>query len=392
MKVLDGLRALAIAMVVLFHVSMTLHFGFRRFPVVFGNIFLSRLIMNCWLGVDLFFVLSGFLIAGQLVAMLPSSSNYRAILKAYFMRRFLRIAPAYYLILTAITFGIYKKTPLGMSHAGYWLWGYICHLLFIHDFFGPDIDKYFWSLATEAKFYLLAPLIVMALMRLDQRNRYAFIGLVMLILLSIKIMMFWLSPARTIEMFFYKVRIPFYSALDGLFAGVASHFLWRDETIRTWLQKPFRADSLFWGSLILLLLLLGFMIPYCDFNDKGLNFFSETLLFPVVAVLYSMILLGLLSGCRGHRFFEIRILKGLALISYSLYLIHPIVLKYSLFWVFRWAGDDSHVTEMWLMEFLLIVWVAVPLAALSYYFVERPFIRWAHARYKLARQAHNTAA
>src|SRR5947209_15267352 len=87
---LDLLRALAIVVVVIYHAAL---FGFKL-P--------SRVDRFGWIGVDLFFVLSGYLIGGQLLAPL---ARYRLIdLRRFFARRAFRIIPAYFAILAAYAF------------------------------------------------------------------------------------------------------------------------------------------------------------------------------------------------------------------------------------------------------------------------------------------------
>lgn len=143
---LDGLRGLAILLVVLYH-----NFGFIRHSH-FG-----------WLGVDLFFVLSGFLITGILI----DTVNKKNFLRSFYMKRVLRIFPLYYLCLIVFLIilpQIASINPLLEYYTDnqWWMWTYLQNWLFI---FKPgtttDALHHMWSLAVEEQFYLFWPLIIL---------------------------------------------------------------------------------------------------------------------------------------------------------------------------------------------------------------------------------------
>jgi peptidoglycan/LPS O-acetylase OafA/YrhL len=152
---LDGVRGLAILMV------MVLHF---HDPVEAASPFgvVSRLIRNGGAGVDLFFVLSGFLITGILVSS-KSSTNY---FSAFYARRILRIFPLY-LVVTGLFFAVAlpllhrhgKDIPMHASEQ-IWYWLFLenwPHALGYSD--GAQL-AHFWSLAIEEQFYLVWSLVV----------------------------------------------------------------------------------------------------------------------------------------------------------------------------------------------------------------------------------------
>src|SRR5688572_7114217 len=143
---LDGLRGIAVLIVL----------GFHIFPnhVKFG-----------WAGVDLFFVLSGFLITGILLESKGTPNYYRN----YLAKRTLRIFPLYYffLIVFFIVFplvgysdSIYNYDYLSSTQSWYWLYIQNWRIFFDPHYPGEDIISHFWSLAIEEQFYIFWPLVI----------------------------------------------------------------------------------------------------------------------------------------------------------------------------------------------------------------------------------------
>src|SRR6266700_3962582 len=153
---LDGVRGLAIAMVLALHFfSANDHTGRRFFD------FISAICTSLWIGVDLFFALSGFLITGILFDSLQKGGYFRN----FYARRALRIFPLYYgflLILICLT----HPWHLQWQGKQYILLTYTQNLgIFTHDYVGFRPASFlnlnhFWSLAVEEQFYFFWPVIV----------------------------------------------------------------------------------------------------------------------------------------------------------------------------------------------------------------------------------------
>ena len=159
---LDGLRGLAIVMVLFVHFIGDLA---PRTPVERGMVKLAN--YGIW-GVDLFFVLSGFLITGILHDA-KASPHY---LRNFYVRRTLRIFPLYFGVLLLL-FGVLPFLPIsypaGLSEAARhqgWLWTYTCNVYLARaGSWALPYVSHFWSLAVEEHFYLLWPWVVLALRR-----------------------------------------------------------------------------------------------------------------------------------------------------------------------------------------------------------------------------------
>ena len=153
---MDGIRGIAILLVLIYHCA-----DFRAGNWVDDYFYMFT--KSLWIGVDLFFVLSGFLITRILIAT-RNAPNY---FSSFYARRALRIFPLYYLFLIFVIFiapEINYLNRIGATEVGdkqWWYWLYLSNFLAAkeaalrHLFLGPT-----WSLAIEEQFYLVWPLIV----------------------------------------------------------------------------------------------------------------------------------------------------------------------------------------------------------------------------------------
>jgi peptidoglycan/LPS O-acetylase OafA/YrhL len=160
---LDGLRGIAILIVMLYH--------FCRYPLAqtpASQAFTTIVAMG-WTGVDLFFVLSGFLITSILLRHRESSSYFRS----FYARRVLRIFPLYYAVLVLFLWllpAVIAQPELfwipGADRETIWYWVFLSNF---HAAFTGNYQHHFlevtWSLAIEEQFYLLWPFLVFATSR-----------------------------------------------------------------------------------------------------------------------------------------------------------------------------------------------------------------------------------
>lgn len=160
---LDGLRGVAVLMVVLFHyINNGYPLAEQDNLGTFENI-LVKVTYFGWTGVDLFFVLSGFLIGSILFKNIGSPNFFRT----FYIRRAARIIPVYFMLL--IVFWVVKQTSWYQSDAYIFQKNLplLPYFLFLQNFvmsfaghFGPEALTPTWSLAVEEQFYLLIPLLI----------------------------------------------------------------------------------------------------------------------------------------------------------------------------------------------------------------------------------------
>ncbi|WP_225010221.1 acyltransferase family protein [Novosphingobium percolationis] len=155
---LDGIRALAILFVIVVH-------AFYRGPASGLTGIGAQVIMAGWSGVDLFFVLSGFLITSILLEAKGKPGYFRD----FYVKRFGRIFPLYYTILIAFALlgmiNVPKVNVMVENYLDHW-WAYFLFISNLGDLFGWNLNNPMgpaWSLAVEEQYYLVWPALVFAL-------------------------------------------------------------------------------------------------------------------------------------------------------------------------------------------------------------------------------------
>jgi len=215
---LDTLRTIAVMLVLLRHTIRYFLPDISPDSTIDDAIWapVRNLMANGWVGVDLFFLLSGFLITQ------PFLKSPKTSIKKFYRNRALRIFPAYFTVLILIVIGAFPfysmptETPLKEI---------IYHIFFLQDYTGTGINTVFWSLGVEVKFYLLAPFILVFIGRYVQSNQwlkaYALTIAIIAIIPFIRFLIY--TSHGDIEdyyEFWIMLRSPFHACIDGLFFGV----------------------------------------------------------------------------------------------------------------------------------------------------------------------------
>lgn len=333
---LDGLRAIAVSLVVIYHA------GFGLVPGGF-------------IGVDVFFVLSGFLITGQLAKALDAGEFS---FKQFYLRRLRRLAPAYLVVAAAsMVAAVFVLLPQDLIyHAKLTLMA----LLSVSNFYlANTTGGYFaaateeipllhtWSLAVEEQYYLLWPVMLLLLFRV-RGDAWRLPALVGLFALSLGFSI-WYTPVDH-ERAYYLLPTRFHELLLGGLLAIYGHALPR-----------FKAHGSELISVLGLALILG---PSLVLTAES-PFPSWRALLPCLGTAL------LVQYGQTARFTSAlltwRPMVGIGLISYSLYLWHWPIFAYV-----RYATGELST----LMGALGVV-LAVVASALTWRFVEQPFrFRW----------------
>lgn len=311
---LDGLRGIAILLVLLRHGARPVYESHGQI-LALGPWDIAIPLLNGWMGVDLFFVLSGFLITHHLLNSWPATFDYRFLLR-YWSKRVLRTFPAYYATLFIVAAGVLPFYRPEVAHFGREL---AHHLVFLQDYLGSQFVAAFWSLGVEEKFYLLCPFVLWWLGRYPQRRQPWILAGLALMPLGLRALTLAATAGGLDDYasFFWNVRSPFHLALDGLWLGVMCALLYR------W-RPPALAEGSPWRSRILyagLAVTFATMLPLPWFESGA--WWPTVFVLALVPLGFAGILLATITGATPlRRFLRAPSLRFLAAISYSVYLIH----------------------------------------------------------------------
>jgi peptidoglycan/LPS O-acetylase OafA/YrhL len=346
---LDLLRALAIVVVVFYHAAL---FGFKL-P--------GRVDRFGWIGVDLFFVLSGYLIGGQLLA--PLARNRPIDLRRFFARRSLRIIPAYFVILAVYAFLPSWREYPEISP----LWKFVVSVQNI-GLHGGTAFSHAWSLAVEDQFYLLLPLILILVSRWPCA-RFIIPCVIVLGGIVLRAFLAWQNLGETgvsFRGFQTWIYYPTWTRLDPLVFGVALAAI-----------EKFRPQ--WWERLMNLgpwLLLPGLaLIVYALYLGEGdyLSIAASIWQFPLIAIGMAALLI---CGVSPRLFFRRVKIPGaafIASIAYSAYLIQKLVIQFVA--QFCSSHNIALTSAVALLGVELCVYAA---ATILFFAVERPFLQLRH--------------
>ena len=364
---LDHLRALAILLVLGFHYQL-------QFP---HPIWTGWFMKIGWTGVDLFFVLSGFLISSQLFAQIKKGTGIS--LKTFFIKRFFRILPIYFFIV-----GVYFLFPyFREKEALPPLWKF---LTFTQNF-GLEI-KHFgtfshaWSLCVEEHFYLLLPLILIFLTskNLFAKSYWILIALpVFGIVFRIYLWNIYYPSNSVIDSslpyWTEHIYYPTYNRLDGLLVGVAIAALYQFS------PKLWDKISKF-GNQIIILSIALLTVVFFSFADLG-TYSTSIWGFPLISIAYGFLVLGAISPSSFLYNWNSKITTLISTLSYAIYLSHKGII-HIVQELFAKLGVDKNSNLM----FLVCIVVCIIVAWLLNLTIEKPFMKM---RDKILRPKKHTA-
>ena len=364
---LDGLRGIAILLVLLRHSAKPV-FDEHGSILPWGPWDLATPLLNGWMGVDLFFVLSGFLITYHLLQHWPERVN-GAFLMRYASRRVLRTFPAYYAMVFVLAAGLlpfYRPEVADLGGA------VLRHLLFLQDYYGSEFMAAFWSLGVEEKFYLLCPAVLWWVLRYPTPRQLK----LLLALAALPLLLRALTLASQdldgagYAAFFWTLRAPFHLALDGLWLGACCAIVARSRPAALIDSASTRSALLYFGCGLILLL-----IGSVAWFDAGYVRSSVVVLL-LVAVGFASIVLAVttgttpLSGMLGSR-----ALRFFAVTSYSIYLTHLAMVPLAEGWLAALPlYRDGSALVQWLLLTPLFIALSVAAGLVLHWLVEKPFL------------------
>lgn len=324
---LDGLRAISIALVLAAHVLFASGHGYG--PLAYG-----------FLGVDVFFVISGFLITLLLIR--EQQRTGRISLAGFYRRRSLRILPAYLLFLAAIA--VISHLGWERVQAGDW----IAALTYTMNWRSAPawVVGHIWSLSMEEQFYLLWPPLFLLLSPRAARR-----ALIVCIVLAPVFRVACRHYLPTYEAF---GRDSFPARVEPIAAGCLLALLAASAAERAWLNRWFMPMRSL-GIAIVALLLVSFLSTRSRIVSLVCRSTLDALLIPIVVWACANA-----RGSIASRILEWRPLVGLGILSYSLYL-----------WQQPFLNPGKHSMPC---RFPLNVLLALGAALASHFLIERPFL------------------
>jgi len=353
---LDLLRAIAIVWVMLFHSFLVGGLGDDwQWLARFG-----------WAGVDIFFVLSGFLIGGQVLR--PLQRGERLSFSGFYARRAWRILPAFAVVLAVYVFAPSLREVPGLQ-PGWQFASFTMNLLI--DYGRHPAFSHAWSLCVEEHFYLLFPLAAVALARRPSAARGLAVGMAVVLGGIALRSAVWLhdaaiDPPR--NWFIEDIYYPTWMRLDGLLAGVMLAAL-RVYRPARWARWQRHADKALLGGLALAALALWL------FRDRT-GLIANAVGWPLLSAGFGMLVFAGAGRASliGRR--PVPGAAGLAAISYSLYLSH----KLALHAVARALPEVPALAASAPLRFAAYALAILLAGGALHALVERPFLRWRDRR------------
>lgn len=353
---LDGVRGTAAAMIFVYHYGGGAQSSFQPLRLV-GN-----LLHLGWVGVSLFFVLSGFLISGILWDGYRKPGWWRR----FYVRRSLRIFPLYYLalILAAVVWLSLGVPTLQISS----LWVYILYLQdapyfsahFVPPLMGVEL-VHFWSLAVEEQFYLAWPF-VLALFAGRRRRAIQLILVLWVVSIVFRLGMLGVHGEGWSSYFLF-------GRAGELLAGAYLAMAVRGDSCER--QSLFRALPYVLGCSLLCL----FLISWISGSDEISTPWWSTAGLAMLSILFaSMIGMALQPGIL-QSIFQVPVLRWLGKISYGIYVYHLLLRPTFLWLVGRMAPQLGRDTQLGLL-FVVALAGTLAVASISFYTYESAFLRW----------------
>lgn len=360
--VLDGLRGIAILLVLLYHGLFSIHF--ESLPLVrFSPI--GKLSGS---GVDLFFVLSGFLIGGILLDVKDSPHYF----KTFYVRRAYRILPLYMAVLGICLLRLisFRLFPGWLGNSQPKPIPFLSYVFFLQNFwmafvgsFGLAFLSPTWSLAVEEQFYLTAPFLVR---RLNRRTLAK-----MLIVVIVAAPLFRIGAHLAFRNGSLAALVLMPCRADALCLGVLCALAFRTPAL--WQLVNAKRAVILWatGGMATLLIWLAY-------NPRPFPGAMLTGGYTLVACFYTCCLvIALTSKGIARRFLSLQPLMSLGTIAYCSYLLHLLLIDACRSFFATWFHSES--SRMQFGGGLVGIGLTILIAIVSWQFFESPLLRRGHS-------------
>lgn len=353
---LDILRAIAILLVVGVH-------GVHLLPPKIAKETLPYMMD----GVSLFFVLSGYLIGGILIKLLNENKNQInfKLLKGFWIRRWFRTVPNYFLILFIL---VLLNT---LFTENFKFSNYTSFLLFAQNLFTPH-PSFFpeaWSLSVEEWFYLLTPIgIFIAIKKLNFSIKKSVLTVAMFMIVSItvvRIFKYYSTSIEDLQTWDLMFRKQVLTRLDSLMYGIIGAYIaYYYKHIWHQIRKP--------AFVLGLVLFSTFMIPFTKFELFG---FMHSVLSFSLESLATLLVLPYLSHLKKGKGIFYKPITYISLISYSMYLVNLSIVQSWILGPINWPELMGGITTTFLITRFLLFWFStVIISILLYKYFEIPMM------------------
>ena len=387
---IDGIRAFSILLVLVFHTFFVYQLAHPQHDVA---MMLDELgfgwawALNGDKGVDVFFVMSGFLISGILFRQIAKEGHMN--LKNFYLRRYLRLTPVYYFTLTVYWFMNGPNSD--------WIWA---NYLYISNFidYGHQAVGWTWSLAIEEQFYFLYPLLLIVILKYSKSPGYTMLWLFIIsiavragIVLSDDAIR--TSPGSRMYLdheyfnhfftiLYDNLHSRFGSLLVGCMAAYSFHFHKDQLTVFFNSTIGITTTIIGLGLVIFFLAFASYLPIYDEYQTVHILYyiFNRNLFSVGIGIIILAMLLqqhGLANMMR--KLLSVSFLYPFATLSYSLYLIHlvvmalviPALINLTMMMPEQYSWS---IAETLIYGFLISSMLSMCIATLMYLFIEKPIM------------------
>lgn len=353
---LDTLRAFAIIIVLLFHYMV----------VVTNENTFGYITRVGWMGVDLFFVLSGYLIGNQVLSAMAKGEPFS--LKLFYIRRLLRTLPNYYMVF-ALYF-IFSDVLTGSSTEP--VWKFLTFTQNLHFLPGTTFS-HSWSLCIEEQFYLIFPVTFLLIAKAKKSIVLAWLaiafGVVLAIATRIYIWFHYGQSGMDFRDYYEHIYYSSFTRFDELLPGIAIAML-KNYHPKIFTKLMDKANWLLAGGILTTGIIFYVFPHYHATEEYGYNFFLSTFGYTIIAISFALLTLSALTQNSILGRTRIPGAAQIALWSYAIYLIHKPIFKLMMNPLAQWNIDVKST-----LGISIIMGLSLLCGWLLFLLVETPFMK-----------------